>query len=143
MEEEKELKERAIEIFEDATFTLHKWQSNETKIEGHPIQPVDKEGTIAKQQLGEPCVGGSSLLGMGRNEERDELTVSFPEWKPDPTKRSILRKLASIYDPLGFGGNKVYLNGSLLDAPLLITGRLSKRFSCMALVMLAMMVLVQ
>ena len=30
------------------------------------------------------------------------MIVSFPEWKSDPTKRSILRKLASIYDPLGF-----------------------------------------
>ena len=56
------------------------------------------------------------LLGMRWNKECDELTVSFPEWKTDPTKRSILRKLASIYEPLGFGGNKVYLNGSLLDA---------------------------
>ena len=30
------------------------------------------------------------------------MIVSFPEWKSDPTKRSILCKLASIYDALGF-----------------------------------------
>ena len=36
MEEGKELKERAIEIFEDASFTLHKWQSSEPKLEGTP-----------------------------------------------------------------------------------------------------------
>ena len=102
MEEAKELKERAIEIFEDATFTLHKWQSSEPKLEGHPILPVDKEGTFAKHQLGEPCAGGPSLLGLGWSKERDEMIVSFPEWKSDPNKRSILRKLASIYDPLGF-----------------------------------------
>ena len=33
VEEAKELKERAIGIFEDATFTLHKWQSSEPKLE--------------------------------------------------------------------------------------------------------------
>ena len=102
VEEAKELKERAIEIFEDSTFTLLKWQSSEPKLEGHTILPVDEEGTFAKQQLGEPCAGESSLLGLGWSKERDELIVSFPEWKSDPTKRGILRKLASIYDPLGF-----------------------------------------
>ena len=39
VEEEKELKEQAIEIF-DATFTLCKRQSSEPKLEGHPIMPV-------------------------------------------------------------------------------------------------------
>ena len=63
---------------------------------------MDKEGTFAKQQLGELCAGESSLLGLGWSNEHDELIVSFPEWKSDPTKRGILRKLASIYDPLGF-----------------------------------------
>ena len=63
---------------------------------------MDKEGTSAKQQMGEPCLGGSSLLELGWSKEHDEMIVSFPEWKSDPTKRGILRKLASIYDPLGF-----------------------------------------
>ena len=102
VEEAKELKERAIEIFEDATFTLHKWQSSEPKLEEQPILPVDIEGTFAMQQLGELCAGGSSLLGLGWSKECDEMIVSFPEWKSDLTKRSILHKLASIYDPLGF-----------------------------------------
>lgn len=31
-EETKLLKEKAIEIFEDATFTLHKWKSTEHKV---------------------------------------------------------------------------------------------------------------
>ena len=30
------------------------------------------------------------------------MIVSFPEWKSDPTKRSILRKLGIIYGPVGF-----------------------------------------
>lgn len=99
MDEAKELKEWAIEIFEDATFTLH---ISEPKLEEHPILPVNKEGTFAKQQLGEPCAGGSSLPGLGWNKERDKIIISFPEWKADPTKRGILCKLASVYDPLGF-----------------------------------------
>ena len=102
VEETKELKEQAIEIFEDATFTLHKWQSNEPKLEQNSVLTVEKEGTFAKQQLGEPQAGGSSLLGLGWNKERDEIIVSFPDWEAAPTKRGVLRKLASIYDPLGF-----------------------------------------
>ena len=97
-----ELKEQAIEIFEDATFTLHKWQSNVAELEEYPVLPVDKEDTFAKQQLGESHAGGSSLLGLGWNKKRDEIIISFPDWEADPTKRGILRKLASIYDPLGF-----------------------------------------
>ena len=102
VEETKELKEQAIEIFEDATFTLHKWQANEPKLEQNSVLTVEKEGTFAKQQLGEPQAGGSSLLGLGWNRERDDIIVSFPDWEAAPTKRGVLRKLASIYDPLGF-----------------------------------------
>ena len=101
VEETKELKEQAIEIFEDATFTLNKRQSNEPKLEQNSVLTVEKEGTFAKQQLGEPQAGGSSLLGLGWNKERDEF-VSFPDWEAAPTKRGVLRKLASIYYPLGF-----------------------------------------
>ena len=43
-----ELKQPAIEIFEDATFTLHKWQSNVSELEENPALPVDKEDTFAK-----------------------------------------------------------------------------------------------
>lgn len=63
---------------------------------------MDKEGTFAKQQLVKPHAGRSSLLGLGWDKERDEIIISFPEWEADPTKRGVLRKLASIYDPLGF-----------------------------------------
>ena len=80
MEKARELKQQAIEILKDATFTLHKWQSNEPKLEENPVPPVDKEGTFAKQQLVKPHAGGSSLLGLGWDKERDEIIISFPEW---------------------------------------------------------------
>ena len=41
------------------------------------------------------------------------MIVSFPEWKSDPTKRSILRKFASIHHPLGFVSS-VTLGGKCL-----------------------------
>jgi hypothetical protein len=36
VEEAQEVKQQAVEIFEDATFTLHKWHSNEAELEVHP-----------------------------------------------------------------------------------------------------------
>ena len=100
-QEASELKAKAIEIFNDATFTLHKWQSNEPQLEERPVMLPEKEKTFAKQQLGESLAGGSSLLGLGWNKERDQIIVSFPEWEAPLTKRGVLCKLASIYDPLG------------------------------------------
>ena len=97
VEETRELKEQAIEIFEDATFTLHKWQSNEPKLEESSVPSLEKEETFAKQQLGEPQAGGSSLLGLGWNKGTDEIIVSFPNWEAAPTKRGVLRKLVSKY----------------------------------------------
>ena len=55
----------------------------------------------------------SSMLGLAWNKERDEIRVSFPETKADVTKRGVLRKLASIYDPLGLA-SPVTLEGKLL-----------------------------
>ena len=56
VEETRKLKEQAIEIFEDATFTLQTWQSNEPKLEESNVPSLEKEETLsfAKQQLGEP-----------------------------------------------------------------------------------------
>ena len=112
VEEAKELKQQAIEIFGDATFTLHKWHSNERDLEEHAV-PNNKEETYAKQQLGGPKGAESSMLGLAWNKERDEIRVSFPETKADVTKRGVLRKLASIYDPLGLA-SPVTLEGKLL-----------------------------
>ena len=47
----KQLKENAIEIFKDATFTLHKWHSNEPELEDS-LKPTFKDVTYAKQQFG-------------------------------------------------------------------------------------------
>ena len=42
----------AIEVFQDASFTLHKWHSNARELEASSNPPADDELTYAKQQLG-------------------------------------------------------------------------------------------
>ena len=63
-EEASELKAKTIEIFNDATFTLHKWQSNEPQLEERPVMLPKKEKTFAKQQLGESCVWRLWMAGQ-------------------------------------------------------------------------------
>ena len=99
--EAKKLKEGAIEIFQDAQFTLHKWHSNDPELESEQSS-VETENTFAKQQLGAPTDPESSLLGLSSNKEADEFSVVVPEMKPNVTKRELLSNLASIYDPLGY-----------------------------------------
>ena len=63
VQEAHELKQGAIQIFKDATFTLHKWNSNAPELEqSGPSSPREEpsevsdlssdESTFAKQQLG-------------------------------------------------------------------------------------------
>ena len=93
-------KENAIEIFEDARFTLHKWHSNVPQLEGN-IESNDSETTFAKQQLQPPEGSRASLLGLEWDKDKDELSVKFPTEETELTKKGVLRKLAKVYDPLG------------------------------------------
>ena len=117
--EAKELKVGAIEIFEDAKFTLHKWHSNVSELESE--QPsVETENTFAKQQFSPSTDQESSLLGLPWNKEADEFSVVVPEMKMPVTKRELLHNLASIYDPLG------------LVAPVTLRGKIIYRETCEA-----------
>ena len=93
-------KEQAIEIFDDAGFTSHKWHSNVPIIEGE-IENKDTDLSFAKQQLQQSGKSKTSLLGLGWDIEKDELKVKFPTEEVQPTKRGVLSKLAKVYDPLG------------------------------------------
>lgn len=121
----KRLKERAIKIFEECHLCFAQVSSNS---KDNPSQ-----GTVVKQQLGQPCVGGSTLLGLGK--ERGEMAISFLNWKANSTKGGILRKLERISDPLGFVSS-VTLVESVCISPCAVR-------NCMALVMLVVVVLVQ
>ena len=104
-------KQVAIEIMSDATFELHKWNSNEPQLEDNDNRTSDSdEQSFAKQQLNVKPTE-SKMLGLKWDKHQDTLAVMIPTEQAKPTKRGILGKLASIYDPLG------------LIAPLTLTGK--------------------
>ena len=55
--------------------------------------------TYAKQQL-EVKLNETKMLGLPWNRDEDILAVEIPSAVKKLTKRTILQKLASIYDPL-------------------------------------------
>ena len=115
--EAKKMKEGAIGIFEDAKFTLHKWHSNVAELE-ESERGVDDEGTFAKQQLSQTKAKTGSLLGLSWDKHGDQISVAMPQDDAVASKRTFLRNLARIYDPLG------------LVAPVTIKGKLIYRDVC-------------
>ena len=59
------------------------------------------ELSYAKQHLGSKS-SKTKILGIHWNKARETFEIRFHLVKCKATKRDILRKLASIYDPLGF-----------------------------------------
>ena len=95
-------KQESTDILHDATFQLHKWNSNHRELEDSTSAiPEDETQTYAKQQL-DSKAEGSKILGLKWNKQRDTLYVVMPVEEVPPTKRGMLGKLARIYDPLGF-----------------------------------------
>ena len=77
--EVREKKTKAVEIFEDATFKLHKWHSNVETLESDERNSKenaveDYQSTFAKQQLG-PRHAETKLLGLPWNTKEDTLSV--------------------------------------------------------------------
>ena len=62
-EKASQLKNMATEIFQDATFDLHKWQSNDKGLETLSSSKQEDE-TYAKEQLGIPTKENDKLLGL-------------------------------------------------------------------------------
>ena len=135
IEKAKQLRDGAIEIFEDAKFTLHKWNSNEDEIQPNQGEVQSDNSTYAKQQLGAKA-NKSKILGLPWNKAKDILMVVYPQIHADATKRSILASLAKIYDPLGLvspttlSGKLIYRDvcdtKSAWDAP--VTSQLNSRW---------------
>ena len=98
--EKKTKKSIAREVFEDATFTLHKWHSNAVELEANEVPSVESgELTYAKQQLGTSQFE-TKLLGLTWDKEQDTLKVTIPKENSVISKRNALSFLARIYDTL-------------------------------------------
>ncbi|XP_028393616.1 uncharacterized protein LOC114517961 [Dendronephthya gigantea] len=95
-----EKKDTSIEVFQDASFTLHKWHSNARELEASGSSAADDELTYAKQQLG-TSRPGTKLLGLPWDKDKDTLKVGLHKDETITTKRGALSQLAKIYDPLG------------------------------------------
>ena len=72
------LKNKATEIFANATFTLHKWHSNVRELESPDKVNPEMLETFAKQQLGIPKGEQASILGPPWKKEEDTIGVKFP-----------------------------------------------------------------
>ena len=135
VEKAKQLRNGAIEIFEDAKFTLHKWNSNEDEIQPNQGEVQSDDSTYAKQQLGAKA-NESKILGLPWNKAKEILKVVYPQIHADATKRSILASLAKIYNALGLvspttlSGKLIYRDvcdtKSAWDAP--VTSQLNSRW---------------
>ena len=102
VEEIEKKKATAVEVFESATFAIHKWHSNAPELEPTNEMPTGPEDlTYAKSQLGGPANPEGKLLGLPWNRQQDTLTVNLTKETGASTKRGVLSKLAKIYDPLG------------------------------------------
>ena len=93
-------REKAIEVFEDGSFKLHKWHSNVMSLEENVQKPVDNEElSFGKAQLG-TNKRETKLLGLTWDKTKDTLSVETTQ-KPVTTKRETLSELAKVFDPLG------------------------------------------
>ena len=97
---------------------MHKWASNVSELDGDVDQKGDRgEQTAAKQELGiNPTE--TKILGTQWDKENDTLIVQMGSRSESPTKRTILSRLAKVYDPLG------------IASPLLLQGKQVYREVC-------------
>ncbi|CAB4016409.1 Hypothetical predicted protein [Paramuricea clavata] len=91
VQEVREKKEASIEIFKEASFHLHKWQSNVKELEQNQQSDSSDDTSFAKQQLGNESKAGN-LLGLKWDKEADTIEVTIPSDEVAPTKRGILDK---------------------------------------------------
>ncbi|KAL0839095.1 hypothetical protein ABMA28_017074 [Loxostege sticticalis] len=93
-----ELKNELTRLLQSGGFTLHKWASNSTEIEG------------AEQS-------NRKILGINWNGHTDkfELKIELPPTTAEITKRTVLCDIAKIYDPAGWLAPVVILAKGMLQ----------------------------
>ena len=98
---------------------MHKWHSNVPELEPKNQSPSEiSELTYAKSQLAGIEQPDGKLLGVPWDRKHDTISVTLTPDAEPVTKRSILSKLARIYDHLG------------LASPATLTGKLVYRSAC-------------
>ena len=123
VDETSKKKAKAMEVFEDATFSIHKWHYNAKELEGNGETPPesDDEGTYVKQQLGGgDCIGGK-LLGLPWDREKDTFSVDLNVVDDGTTKRDVLSQIAKVYDPLGL------VSPTTIDGKVTLSGHLRRQ----------------
>lgn len=91
-------------MFDDASFNLREWLSNSDKV--NEFIPVKNRAEMIE----------TNILGHVWNSQLDTLAIKRPKIKCDSdvvTKRSVLKVLASVFDPLGLFA-PITLSGKLL-----------------------------
>ena len=101
VEDAQQVKLVSTEIFSQASFEMHKWLSNAVELEPSSDASGAEPETYAKEQLGVPEQGDTTLLGLAWNKSKDTIGVKFPTERAEVTKRGILGKVSKVYDPLG------------------------------------------
>jgi hypothetical protein len=99
-EQAQHTKEMASGTLQDATFQLHKWNSNVPELEDKTTTQTEDEQTYAKQQLN-VSQQDSKILGLKMEQATGHFECSSPQRRSSTVKRWSLGKLARIYDPLG------------------------------------------
>ena len=92
-EQAQRTKQVATEILQDATFQLHKWNSNVQELEDQETTQVADEQIYSNQQL-YVSKQESKLLELKWNKREDTLSVVVPKEEVQLTKRGVLGKLA-------------------------------------------------
>ena len=110
------LYEKAKERLKSGGFTLRKWKTNDkglaseiAKREREKVSEPDVDTSYAKETLGLPneSLGKGKVLGLTWDYEKDTLEFDLGKIGKElnsnlnPTKRSILSTLASLFDPQG------------------------------------------
>ena len=108
VQQTQEQKEKAITIFSDAQFTLHKWKSNAVELTQSAEPQDNEEQSFAKQQLGTKTCE-TKLLGLPWNPAADTLSVCFPQQEVETTKRGVLSHLAKgLISPMTLFGKLIF-----------------------------------
>ncbi len=77
IQEAHEKKEVSSEIFKQASFQLHKWQSNIEELEQNEQLDSTEDTIFAKQQLGNESKAGN-LLGLKWDKRADTIGGDYP-----------------------------------------------------------------